>query len=160
MHHSKELAFTFMMVLIFSRSTVSVNNYSMLYMVHSIPLTFFHIIELWLYLNLTLSSPASLKLQNKTLLSFYCLLLVMSIQMLEWRQVMSIQYLKLNAESIWHHWNWQLRHFEYIAEFLFSRIFYFCLQICTKYMPNQILAKYLRPILFWLQNISILIGIL
>ena len=32
------------------------------------------------------------------LLSFYFLLLVMSIQMLEWRQVMSIKYLKLNAE--------------------------------------------------------------
>ena len=84
MHHSKDAVFNFVMVLIFSRSTVSVNNYSMLYMVHSIPLTFFHIIELCLYLNLTLSSPASLKLQNKTLLSFYCLLLVMSIQMFEW----------------------------------------------------------------------------
>ena len=50
--------------------------------------------------HVTLSSQASLKLQNKTLLSFYFLLLVMSIQMLEWRQVMSIQYLKLNAEFL------------------------------------------------------------
>ena len=40
------------------------------------------------------------KLQAKTALSFYFLLLVMSIQMLEWRQVMSIQYLKLNAEFL------------------------------------------------------------
>ena len=46
MHHSKDAVFTFMMVLIFSRSTVSVNNYSMLYMVHSISLTFLHVIEL------------------------------------------------------------------------------------------------------------------
>ena len=46
---------------------------------------------------------ASLKQQNKTLLSFYILLLVMSIQMLERRQVMSIQYLKLNAEFLWRH---------------------------------------------------------
>ena len=38
--------------------------------------------------------------------------------MLEWGQVMSIQYLKLNAEFL-------LRHFEYIAEFSFPRIFYF-----------------------------------
>ena len=31
-------------------------------------------------------------------MSFYFLLLVTSIQMLQWRQVMSIQYLKLNPE--------------------------------------------------------------
>ena len=41
MHHSKDLVFTFIMLLIFSRSTVSINNYSTLYMVHSIPLAFF-----------------------------------------------------------------------------------------------------------------------
>ena len=91
MHHSKDQVFTFIMMLICSRCTVSFHNYSTLHMVHSIPLAFFHIIELWWYLNLTLSSPASIKLQNKTVLSFYFLLLVMSIQMLEWRQVMSIQ---------------------------------------------------------------------
>ena len=50
--------------------------------------------------DLTLSSPASLNLQNKTILSFYFLLLIMSIQMLELGQVMSIQYLKLNAEFL------------------------------------------------------------
>ena len=44
--------------------------------------------------------PSIFKTANKTLLSFYFLLLVMSIQMLEWRQVMSIQYLKLNAEFL------------------------------------------------------------
>ena len=49
------------------------------------------------------SDPASLKLQNKTLMSFYFLLLVMSIQMLEGRQVMSNQYLKLNAGFLWRH---------------------------------------------------------
>ena len=45
MHHSKDLVFTFIMMLIFSRSTVSFDNYSIYYMVHSIPLAFFHIIE-------------------------------------------------------------------------------------------------------------------
>ena len=127
LHQSKDLVFTYIMMLIFSRYTVSINNYSTLCMVHSIPLAFFHIIELWIYLNLTLSSPASLKLKNKTLLSFYFLLLVLSIQLLEWRQVMSIQNLKPNAEFLWRHLNWQLRHFEYIAEFSFLRMFYFCL---------------------------------
>ena len=38
MHHLKELAFTFIMKLVFSRCTVSFNNYSTLYMAHSIPL--------------------------------------------------------------------------------------------------------------------------
>ena len=46
MHHSKDLVFTFLKMLIFSRCTVSFDNYSTLYMVHSIPLAFFHIIEL------------------------------------------------------------------------------------------------------------------
>ena len=41
MHHSKDLVFTFIMMLIFSRCIVSINNYSTLYMVHSIPLAFF-----------------------------------------------------------------------------------------------------------------------
>ena len=41
MHHSKELAFTFIMMLVFSRCTVSFNNYSTLYMAHSIPLACF-----------------------------------------------------------------------------------------------------------------------
>ena len=45
MHHSIDLVFTFIMMLIFSRSTGSINNYSTLYMVHSIPLAFFHIRE-------------------------------------------------------------------------------------------------------------------
>ena len=46
MHHSKDLVFTFITMLICSRCTVLVNNYSTLYMVHYIPLVFFHIIEL------------------------------------------------------------------------------------------------------------------
>ena len=46
MHHSKDLVFTFIMMLMFSQCTVSINNYSILYIVHSIPLAFFHIIEL------------------------------------------------------------------------------------------------------------------
>ena len=41
MHHSNDQVFTFIMMLIFSRCTVSINNYSTLYMVHSIPLAFF-----------------------------------------------------------------------------------------------------------------------
>ena len=42
MHHSKERVITFIMMLIFSRCTVSVNNYITLYMVDSIPLCFYH----------------------------------------------------------------------------------------------------------------------
>ena len=38
MHHSKDLAFTFMLMLKLSRCTILINNYSTLYMVHSIPL--------------------------------------------------------------------------------------------------------------------------
>ena len=41
MHHSKEQVFTFIMMLIFSRCTVSFNNYDTLYMALSIPLDFF-----------------------------------------------------------------------------------------------------------------------
>ena len=47
-----------------------------------------------------------------------------------------------------------------LLNFHFRRIFYFCLSILTKNMPNLISAKYLTPILFLLQNILILIGIL
>ena len=46
MHHSNEQALTFIMMLVFSRCTVSFNNYSTIYMVHSIPLVCFHVIEL------------------------------------------------------------------------------------------------------------------
>ena len=46
MHHSKELAYTLLKMLIFSRCTVSFNNYSTLNMVHSIPLTCFRVIEI------------------------------------------------------------------------------------------------------------------
>ena len=66
MHHSNEHALTFIMMLVLSRCTVSFNNYSTLYMVHSIPLACSHVIELLWNLNLNLSSPASLKLQSKT----------------------------------------------------------------------------------------------
>ena len=45
MHHLQELAFTFIMMLILSRCTVSFNNYNTLYMAHSIPLAYFHVIE-------------------------------------------------------------------------------------------------------------------
>ena len=43
MHHSKELAFIFITMLIFSRCSVVFNNYSTLYMVHCIPLACFHL---------------------------------------------------------------------------------------------------------------------
>ena len=46
MHHLNEQALTFIMVLVFSRCTVSLNNYSTIYMVHSIPVACFHVIEL------------------------------------------------------------------------------------------------------------------
>ena len=55
MHHSKELALTFIMMLVFSCCTVTFNNYSTLYII---------------YLNLNLSSQASLKPHNKTALYF------------------------------------------------------------------------------------------
>ena len=41
MHHSKDLVFIFIMMLIFSGYTVAIDNYSTLYMVHSIPQAFF-----------------------------------------------------------------------------------------------------------------------
>ena len=46
MHHSNKQALTFIMMLVFSRCTVSFNNYSALNMVHSIPLACFNVIEL------------------------------------------------------------------------------------------------------------------
>ena len=95
MHHSKDLVFTFILVLIFSSCTVSIYNYSALYYG---PL---HTTGLFSYYRIMIMFESeSLKLQNKTTLSFYSLLLVLSIQMLEWGQVMSIQYLKLNAEFL------------------------------------------------------------
>ena len=45
MHHSKELAFTFIMMLLFSSCIVLLNNYSTLYMAHSLPLVCFHFIK-------------------------------------------------------------------------------------------------------------------
>ena len=45
MHRSKELAITFLMMVVFSRCTVLFNNYSTLYMAHSIPLACLHVIE-------------------------------------------------------------------------------------------------------------------
>ena len=42
MYHSKERVITFIMILIFSLCTVSINNYSTLYMVHSIQLAFLY----------------------------------------------------------------------------------------------------------------------
>ena len=46
MHHSKDQVCTFIVMLIFSRCIVAFNNYSILYMAHSIPLGCFHVIEL------------------------------------------------------------------------------------------------------------------
>ena len=46
MYHSKEMYFTFIMLLISSRRTVSFNNYSILYIAHSIQMTCFRFIEL------------------------------------------------------------------------------------------------------------------
>ena len=45
MQQSKELAFTFIMMLSFSRCIVLLNNYSTLYMAHSLPLVCFHFIK-------------------------------------------------------------------------------------------------------------------
>ena len=45
MQHSKELGFTFIKMLIFYHCAVSINNYSILDMVQSIPVACFHIIE-------------------------------------------------------------------------------------------------------------------
>ena len=46
MHHLNEQALAFIMMLVVSRCTVSLNNYSTIYMVHSIPLACFHVKEL------------------------------------------------------------------------------------------------------------------
>ena len=45
MHHSKELVFTFIMMLVFSRCTVSL-KITARYMAHSIILACFHVIEI------------------------------------------------------------------------------------------------------------------
>ena len=47
-----------------------------------------------------LLSRAFLKPQNKTELLFSFWLLIMSIQMLEWRQVVSFQYLEHNSYDV------------------------------------------------------------
>ena len=80
MHYSKEHAFTFKMMLVFSRCTVSFNNYSTLYITHSIPMACVMLQNYTNILNLNLSSQASLKSQNKTALYLYFLLLLLSIQ--------------------------------------------------------------------------------
>ena len=46
MRHLNEQALTFIMMLVFSRCTVSLINYSTIYMVHSILLACFHVKEL------------------------------------------------------------------------------------------------------------------
>ena len=46
MHHSKDQVFTSIMMLTLLRCAVLINDYFTLHMVHSIPLAFFHIIEL------------------------------------------------------------------------------------------------------------------
>ena len=46
MHHSKELVFNFIMMLVFSRCTVTFDDYNSLYMADSKPLACFHVIEL------------------------------------------------------------------------------------------------------------------
>ena len=58
MHHSKILSFTFKMVLLSLRCTVSFNSYSVLCIAYSIPLTCFVVIELFSILSL--SSRAAL----------------------------------------------------------------------------------------------------
>ena len=75
MHHSKELAFTFIMMLVFSRCLVSLNNSTLHWP------TPYHWPVFMFYLNLNHSRPTSLKPQNKTVFYFYFLLLVKSIQM-------------------------------------------------------------------------------
>ena len=47
MHHSNEQVLTFIIMLVFSRFTVSFDNYSTIFMVQSIPLACFHVIELY-----------------------------------------------------------------------------------------------------------------
>ena len=46
MNHSNQQALTLIMMLVFSRCTVSFDNYSTIYMVHSMPLACFHVKEL------------------------------------------------------------------------------------------------------------------
>ena len=70
MHHSKDLVFTFIMVLIFSSCTVSVNNYSTLYMVHSIPLTFFSYYRLMLIFGSESFKPSIFKTTEQNCVVF------------------------------------------------------------------------------------------
>ena len=60
MYHSKELSFTFKMELPSLRCTVSFNSCSILYNAYSIRLTCYRVIEIYFFLNLSLSSRASL----------------------------------------------------------------------------------------------------
>ena len=46
MPYSKELVYTFIMMLIFSHCTVSFNNYSTLYIAHSKKLACVHVVEI------------------------------------------------------------------------------------------------------------------
>ena len=69
MHHSKELCFTFKMMLISPRctlcSTVSFCGYNILYVAHYIPLTCIHVTELLSFSNLNIQ-VMHLYTQNKT----------------------------------------------------------------------------------------------
>ena len=66
MHHAYDLVFRFLMSLIFSSFTVSINNYSAF--ITTGLFSYYRIMIM--FLNLNLSSPAFLKLQNKTPFSF------------------------------------------------------------------------------------------
>ena len=69
MHHSKDLIFTFIRMLTFSRCTVYINNYSTLYMVHSIQQAFSSYYRMMVIFGSESFNPASLKLLNKTVLA-------------------------------------------------------------------------------------------
>ena len=66
MHHSKELAFTLILMLILSRCTVSFNKYSTLYMIHS-----FSCYKIIILFESESFSPAFLKTHDKTALYLY-----------------------------------------------------------------------------------------
>ena len=61
----------------------------------------------------------------------------MSIQMLEWQQIVSIEYLENNAHILRCHWNWQPHHIQCITFFISKNTLFFNIQFNSKHVkPN------------------------
>ena len=63
--------------------------------------------------------------------------------MLDWWHVVPIQYLEHNAQFLWRHWNWQLHHLKYIAEFSISKnILFLSILLVSKHVKPNIGKKF------------------